>query len=228
MADFGGGTSDFSVVRIAAPGAARRCEPLGHAGVGIAGDRFDFRIVNHLVMPLLGKGGTYRSFDKLLEIPRGYFADFGDWSRLAREYWGRALDLATLPPRPAALFVGMVSSTIVSNALPTIVDDLEGSQTGYTWVVVATMLAMTATTPIWGKLSDLYGRKLMLQSSIVVFVIGSMLAAAGSHAVKWHGLVSKVIIPAALSPFVAALVATVGTVLVYRIASSMREVTAAR
>jgi len=71
------------VVRIAAPGAARRCEPLGHAGVGIAGDRFDFRIVNHLVMPLLGKGGLYRSFDKILEIPGGYFTDFADWSRLA-------------------------------------------------------------------------------------------------------------------------------------------------
>jgi hypothetical chaperone protein len=41
VADFGGGTSDFSVVRIEAPGAARRCMPLGHAGVGIAGDRFD-------------------------------------------------------------------------------------------------------------------------------------------------------------------------------------------
>ena len=83
VADFGGGTSDFSVVRIAAPGAARRCEPLAHAGVGIAGDRFDYRILDHLVLPLLGKGGTYRSFDKLLEIPPGYFADFGDWSRLA-------------------------------------------------------------------------------------------------------------------------------------------------
>ncbi|MFV0624140.1 Hsp70 family protein [Sphingomonas sp. ac-8] len=83
VADFGGGTSDFSVVRIAAPGAARRCEPLGHAGVGIAGDRFDYRILDHLVMPLLGKGGSYRSFDKVLEIPRGYFGDFADWSRLA-------------------------------------------------------------------------------------------------------------------------------------------------
>ncbi len=83
VADFGGGTSDFSVVRIAAPGAARRCEPLGHAGVGIAGDRFDARIIDHLVMPLLGKGGSYRSFDKILEIPRGHFADFADWSRLA-------------------------------------------------------------------------------------------------------------------------------------------------
>ncbi len=83
VADFGGGTSDFSVVRIEAPGAARRCTPLGHAGVGIAGDRFDARIVDKLVMPLLGKGSRYRSFDKLLEIPPGYFADFADWSRLA-------------------------------------------------------------------------------------------------------------------------------------------------
>jgi hypothetical chaperone protein len=83
VADFGGGTSDFSIVRMGPPGAARRCEPLGHAGIGIAGDRFDYRIVDHLVLPLLGKGGQYRSFDKLLEIPRSHFADFADWSRLA-------------------------------------------------------------------------------------------------------------------------------------------------
>jgi hypothetical chaperone protein len=83
VADFGGGTSDFSVVRIEAPGTARRCTPLGHAGIGIAGDRFDYRIVDNLVMPMLGKGGSYRSFDKVLEIPGGYFNDFADWSRLA-------------------------------------------------------------------------------------------------------------------------------------------------
>lgn len=83
VADFGGGTSDFSIVRIEAPGAARRCIPLGSAGIGIAGDRFDYRIMDHLVLPMLGKGSTYRSFDKVLEIPAGHFADFGDWSRLA-------------------------------------------------------------------------------------------------------------------------------------------------
>lgn len=83
VADFGGGTSDFSIVQVAEPGAARRCVPLGSAGIGIAGDRFDYRIVDHLVLPLLGKGGNYRSFDKILEIPRGHFADFADWSRLA-------------------------------------------------------------------------------------------------------------------------------------------------
>jgi len=83
VADFGGGTTDFSVVRVAAPGAKRRCVPLASSGVGIAGDRFDRRIMDRLVLPLLGKGSSYRSFDKELEIPGGYFADFADWSRLA-------------------------------------------------------------------------------------------------------------------------------------------------
>lgn len=83
VADFGGGTSDFSVVHVAAPGVVRRCTPLAHAGIGLAGDRFDARIVDRLVLPLLGKGGRYRSFDKLLEIPGGWFTDFADWSRLA-------------------------------------------------------------------------------------------------------------------------------------------------
>ncbi len=82
VADFGGGTSDFAIVRVD-PGAARRCVPLASGGIGIAGDRFDYRIMDHLVLPLLGKGGTYRSFDKVLEIAPGHFADFGDWSRLA-------------------------------------------------------------------------------------------------------------------------------------------------
>ncbi|MBN8808708.1 MAG: Hsp70 family protein [Sphingomonas sp.] len=92
VADFGGGTTDFSVVHVAAPGAARRCRPLAAAGVGIAGDRFDKRIVDHLILPLLGKGGMYRSFDKLLEIPGGYFSEFADWSRLALMRNRRTLD----------------------------------------------------------------------------------------------------------------------------------------
>ncbi|KAA9014792.1 Hsp70 family protein [Sphingobium limneticum] len=83
VADFGGGTSDFSLVRIEAPGAARRATPLGSAGIGLAGDRFDYRILDNLVLPMLGKGGGYQSFGKELEIPRSYFADFADWSRLA-------------------------------------------------------------------------------------------------------------------------------------------------
>ena len=83
VADFGGGTTDFSIVRIAEPGAPQRCTPLASSGIGIAGDRFDQRIVDRLVLPMLGKGGKYRSFDKLLDIPDGWYADFSDWSRLA-------------------------------------------------------------------------------------------------------------------------------------------------
>ena len=75
-----------------------------------------------------------------------------------------------------AMFVAILSSTVVTNALPTIVHDLDGSQTGYTWVLVATMLAMTATTPIWGKLADLFPKKLMMQVALIVYVSGSALA----------------------------------------------------
>ncbi|WP_051165672.1 MFS transporter [Amycolatopsis orientalis] len=74
-----------------------------------------------------------------------------------------------------ALLVALLSSTIVSNALPTILADLHGSQSEYTWVVTATLLTSTATTPIWGKLSDLFSKKLLYQIAIVVFTAGSAL-----------------------------------------------------
>jgi EmrB/QacA subfamily drug resistance transporter len=74
-----------------------------------------------------------------------------------------------------ALFVGLLSTTIVSNALPTITARLEGTQSQYTWVVTAALLAATAATPIWGKLADLTSKKLLVQLAIVVFVVGSAL-----------------------------------------------------
>lgn len=84
----------------------------------------------------------------------------------------------------AALFTAMLSSTIVSNALPTIIADLEGSQTQYTWVLTASLLATTVSTPIWGKLSDLMSKKLLVQLAISIFVIGSALAGL-SHNVSF-------------------------------------------
>jgi EmrB/QacA subfamily drug resistance transporter len=75
-----------------------------------------------------------------------------------------------------AMFVAFLSSTVVSNALPTIITDLRGTQSQYTWVVTATLLASTASTPIWGKLADLFSKKLLIQLSIVIFLVGSMLA----------------------------------------------------
>lgn len=74
------------------------------------------------------------------------------------------------------MFVAFLSSTVVSNALPTIITDLHGTQDQYTWVVTATLLASTATTPIWGKLSDLMSKKLLVQLSLVFFTLGSVLA----------------------------------------------------
>ena len=74
------------------------------------------------------------------------------------------------------LFVAILSSTVVSNALPRIITDLRGSQSGYTWVVTATLLATTASTPIWGKLSDLFSKKLLVQLSLLIFVAGSAIA----------------------------------------------------
>lgn len=74
------------------------------------------------------------------------------------------------------LFVAMLSSTVVSTALPKIIGSLNGSQTQYTWVVTATLLTATATTPIWGKLADLFNKKTLIQVAIVVFLVGSVIA----------------------------------------------------
>lgn len=74
-----------------------------------------------------------------------------------------------------ALLVAILSSTIVSNALPRIIADLGGTQNQYTWVVTAMLLTSTASTPIWGKLSDLFSKKLLYQLAITIFSVGSVL-----------------------------------------------------
>lgn len=76
----------------------------------------------------------------------------------------------------AAFFTAILSSTIVANALPTIMSDLHGTQTDFAWVITAALLANAATTPIWGKLADLFDKKLLVQLSIVIFVAGSVMA----------------------------------------------------
>jgi hypothetical chaperone protein len=83
VADFGGGTSDFSVMRFDLGGARMQAEALSHAGVGVADDTFDFRIVDNLVSPRLGKGANYRSFGKLLPLSSRYYAAFAQWHRLS-------------------------------------------------------------------------------------------------------------------------------------------------
>src|SRR4051812_14215967 len=74
------------------------------------------------------------------------------------------------------MFVAILSSTVVSTSLPRIISDLGGSQSSYTWVVTSTLLALTVSTPVWGKLADLFDRKLLIQTGLIIFVSGSMLA----------------------------------------------------
>ena len=79
----------------------------------------------------------------------------------------------------SALMLGMLlaalDQTIVATALPTIVGDLGGAS-HLSWIVTAYLLASTVSTPLWGKLGDLYGRKRFYQGAIVLFLIGSMLS----------------------------------------------------
>ena len=77
-----------------------------------------------------------------------------------------------------ALMLGMLlaalDQTIVATALPTIVGSLGGAS-HLSWIVTAYLLASTASTPLWGKLGDMYGRKRLFQAAIVIFLVGSAL-----------------------------------------------------
>ena len=83
VGDFGGGTSDFSIVRFDQTEGALRSAALANAGVGVAGDAFDYRIIDHLVSPELGRGSRYKAFDNVVPIPNRYFTAFARWEQLA-------------------------------------------------------------------------------------------------------------------------------------------------
>ncbi len=83
VADFGGGTSDFSIVRFERKAGVLSARALGQSGVGVAGDAFDYRIIDNLVSPALGKGSSYRDFDNVLTAPNRYFTSFARWDQLA-------------------------------------------------------------------------------------------------------------------------------------------------
>jgi len=86
IGDFGGGTSDFSLLHVGPQvrGRGRRADDLlGHAGLGLAGDTFDARIVHHLVSPALGAGTQLRSLDKILPVPVWIYAKLERWHHLS-------------------------------------------------------------------------------------------------------------------------------------------------
>src|ERR671911_2534822 len=75
------------------------------------------------------------------------------------------------------MFVSILAATVVSTSLPVIIHDIGGDQAAFTWVITATLLTTAISTPVWGKLADLFNRKLLIQLAIVIFVVAT--AAAG-------------------------------------------------
>ncbi len=80
------------------------------------------------------------------------------------------------------IFVAILSSTVVTNALPTIVADLHAGQSVYTWVITSTLLSTTVSSPVWGKLADLVSKKLLIQASLTIFTVGSVLSGLSADA----------------------------------------------
>jgi len=81
------------------------------------------------------------------------------------------------------MFLAALDQTVVSTALPTIVGDLHGAS-HLSWVVTAYLLASTVLTPLWGKLGDLYGRKIFFQAAIVIFLVGSAVAGLSASMIE--------------------------------------------
>lgn len=114
----------------------------------------------------------------------------------------------------AGLFTVILSSTIVVNALPMIMSDLNGSQTDFAWVITAALLANAATTPIWGKFADLFDKKMLVQVSIVIFVVGSVLAGFAQTIPML--LTARVIQGLAMGGLAALAMAIIGTIIAPR------------
>jgi hypothetical chaperone protein len=83
VADFGGGTSDFSIMRFEADGTALHSKALAWSGVGVAGDTFDFHIIDKLISPELGKGSRYKSMSNELMLPNRFYTSFARWSEMS-------------------------------------------------------------------------------------------------------------------------------------------------
>jgi len=114
VSDFGGGTTDYSLIRFETVAGKLTATPIGHSGVGIAGDHFDYRIIDNIVAPQIGKGSHFKSFDKILEVPTNYYSSFGRWNQLSifktsREFEDlKKLVRTALEPEKLETFIDLV------------------------------------------------------------------------------------------------------------------------
>lgn len=135
VADFGGGTTDYSLIRFETHGGKLSATPIGHAGVGVAGDHFDYRMIDNIVAPQIGKGSHFKSFGKILEVPSNYYANFGRWNQLSIFKTSKEFeDLKTL-----------VRSSLEPEKLETFIDLVEHDE-GYPLyqAISATKMALSA------------------------------------------------------------------------------------
>jgi hypothetical chaperone protein len=95
VADLGGGTSDFSLVHVRNDGTRFELKPLAQTGIGIAGDRLDYAIVQHAVCPQLGMGTNFRPEHKPLPVPQWLYANFASWHQLSHMNNRQTLRLLT-------------------------------------------------------------------------------------------------------------------------------------
>ncbi|GLR58519.1 Hsp70 family protein [Rhizobium indigoferae] len=114
VADFGGGTTDYSLIRFKTVAGKLTATPIGHSGVGVAGDHFDYRMIDNIVAPLIGKGSHFKSFDKILEVPSNYYSSFGRWNQLSifkttREFEDlKKLVRTSLEPEKLEIFIDLI------------------------------------------------------------------------------------------------------------------------
>jgi len=135
-----------------------------------------------------------------------------------------ATSIATgaLPPRVAVALSGalnLVGAFLSLAVAATIASGLVNTKL----VTLTVVAAGLAGGIIWNLLTWLFGIPSSSSHALIGGVIGSTIAAAGGSSIKWHGLISKVIIPAGLSPVIAALIAAAGTWLLYRISRSLTD-----
>ncbi|MBY3380261.1 Hsp70 family protein [Rhizobium laguerreae] len=114
VADFGGGTTDYSLIRFETVAGRLTATPIGHSGVGVAGDHFDYRMIDNIIAPLIGKGSHFKSFDKILEVPSNYYSSFGRWNQLSifkttREFEDlKKLVRTSLEPEKLEIFIDLI------------------------------------------------------------------------------------------------------------------------
>ncbi|OWV89759.1 molecular chaperone Hsp70 [Rhizobium sp. N122] len=114
VADFGGGTTDYSLIRFEIVAGKLTATPIGHSGVGVAGDHFDYRMIDNIVAPQIGKGSHFKSFDKILEVPSNYYSSFGRWNQLSifkttREFEDlKKLVRTSLEPEKLEIFIDLI------------------------------------------------------------------------------------------------------------------------